>query len=171
MSGLTAPVRHARGGPFDGLQIPVTVDDNTLLLLDFGDATFAYIDATFNVLASKSAQLELFGSAGTLIVNRPGVPTGPGRLPLELYQVDAAPGLSGWITPLSLDAEPPPDRAGLLARAVLVDHLVDCLEHGIEPLVGADRARHVLEIMLATRTAAREGRTVRLETTFPTARS
>ncbi|MGO8959216.1 MAG: Gfo/Idh/MocA family protein [Streptosporangiaceae bacterium] len=171
LSGLTAPVRHVRGGPFDGLQIPVTVDDNTLLLLDFGDATFAFIDATFNVLASKSAQLELFGSAGALIVNRPGVPTGPGRLPLELYQVDAAPGLSGWITPCSLDAEPPPDRAALLARAVLVDHLVDCLEHGIEPLVGADRARHVLEIMLATRTAAREGRTVRLETTFPTARS
>jgi predicted dehydrogenase len=166
MSGLTAPVRRARGGPFDGIEIQVTEDDNALLLLDFGDAVYAFVDATFNVLASRSADLELFGSAGTLIVNRPGVPCGPGRLALELFQADAAPGLSGWITPAPLDAAPPPDRAALLARAVLVDHLVDCLELGTRPVVGADRARHVLEIMLAAQTAAREGRTVPLHTTF-----
>jgi predicted dehydrogenase len=166
MSGVTAPTRRARGGPFDGVEIPVTEDDNTLLLLDFGDAVFAFVDATFNVLASQSADLELFGSAGSLIVNRPGFPSGPGRLALELFQADAAPGLSGWVTPCSLDAEPPPDRAALLARAVLVDHLVDCLELGTRPVTGADRARHVLEIMLAAQTAAREGRTVELQTTF-----
>ena len=164
MSGLTAPARRARGGPFDGLEIPVTEDDSTLLLLDFGRARFAMIDATFNVVASRTPQLELFGTAGTLIVGRPGA--AEGSLPLELFRLDAAPGLSGWITPQPMDAVPRPDRAVTLARAVLVDHLADCLEHGVRAVTGADRARHTLEIMLAAQTAAREGRTVPLTTTF-----
>jgi predicted dehydrogenase len=165
-SGISQPVRHARGGTFDGLEIAATVDDNTLLMLDFGEATFAFIDATFNVLASKSAALEMYGSAGTLIVNRPGVDAGPGRLPLELFRTDAVAGLPGWIAPRSLDAAPPQDRTALLARAILVEHLAECLAAGTPPVTGADRARHVLEIMLAAQTAASEGRTVDLETTF-----
>jgi predicted dehydrogenase len=166
LSGLSQPVRYARGGTFDGLEIAATTDDNILLMLDFGDATFAFIDATFNVVTSKSAALELYGSAGTLIVNRPGMDIGPGRLPLELFRTDAVAGMSGWITPRSLDAEPPADRTALLARAILVEHLAECLVTGAPPVTGADRARHVLEIMLAAQTAASEGRTVDLETTF-----
>jgi predicted dehydrogenase len=165
MSGTTAPVRRARGGPFDGIEIPVTEDDNTLMLLDFGDATFAVIDATFTVQASRTPQLELFGSAGTLIVHRPGGSPDSGG-PIELFRVAAAPGLAGWIAPESLDALPRDDRAARYSRAILVDHLADCLELGIPPVTGADRARHVLEIMLAAQTAAREGRTVPLTTSF-----
>jgi predicted dehydrogenase len=165
MSGLIAPVRRARGGPFDGLEIDVTEDDNALLLLDFGNATFATIDATFNVQASRTPALELFGTAGTLIVNRPGGGA-DGSGPIELFRIDAAPGLDGWISPRSSDALPREDRAVRYSRAVLVDHLADCLEHGISPVTGVDRGRHVLEIMLAAQTAAREGRTVELTTTF-----
>ncbi len=74
--------------------------------------------------------------------------------------------MPGWISPRSLDAAPPQDRTALLARAILVEHLADCLAAGTAPVTGADRARHVLEIMLAAQTAAREGRTIDLETTF-----
>jgi predicted dehydrogenase len=162
MSGLTVPVRRARGGPYDGLQIQATEDDNTLLLLDFGDAVFAVIDATFNVQASRTPDLELFGTAGTLIVNRPDRTDSS----IELFRLDAAPGLAGWISPCSVDAVPSENRAARYCRAVLVDHLVDCIERGVRPVTGADRARHVLEIMLAAKTAAREGRTVDLTTSF-----
>lgn len=165
MSGLTAPVRRARGGPFDGLTIDVTEDDNTLLLLDFGEARFAVIDATFNVQASRTPELELFGTDGTLIVNRPGgVRDGSG--PIELFRLDAAPGLSGWISPAPVDALAREDRAARYSRAVLVDHLADCITDGLAPVTGADRARHVLEIMLAAQTAARDARTVSLTTSF-----
>jgi predicted dehydrogenase len=165
MSGLIDPVRRARGGPFDGLRIDVTEDDNALLLLDFGAAAFATIDATFNVQASRTPALELFGTAGTLIVNRPGGGA-DGSGPIELFRVDAAPGLSGWISPRSPDALPAENRAARYSRAVLVDHLADCLEHGTAPVTGLDRGRHVLEIMLAAQTAAREGRTIELTTSF-----
>ncbi len=165
MSGLTAPVRRARGGPFDGLTIDVTEDDNTLLLLDFGDAMFAVIDATFNVQASRTPELELFGTDGTLIVNRPGGAR-DGSGPIELFRLDAAAGMSGWISPAPVDALAREDRAARYSRAVLVDHLADCITDGLAPVTGADRARHVLEIMLAAQTAAREARTVSLTTSF-----
>jgi predicted dehydrogenase len=166
MSGVTAPVRRARGGPFDGLEIPVTENDNNLILLDFGGATFAVVDAGYCAVATRSPEMELFGLAGTLVVNRPGAGYSQGELPMELFRVDAAPGLPGWITPRSLDAEPVPDRTQVLARASLVEHLADCLDTGTRPLPSAARARHVLEIMLAARTAAATGRTIPLTTTF-----
>jgi predicted dehydrogenase len=165
MSGLSVPVRRARGGPFDGLEIEATEDDNTLLLLDFGAATLAVVDATFNVQASRTPQLELFGTAGTLIVNRPGGAS-DGSGPIELFRLDAAPGLAGWVSPESLDALPRPNLAARYSRAVLIDHLADCLSGVSRPITGVHKARHVLEIMLAARTAAQEGRTVNLTTTF-----
>ncbi|MGD0248039.1 MAG: Gfo/Idh/MocA family oxidoreductase, partial [Candidatus Limnocylindrales bacterium] len=45
-SGRTAPTRIVRGGPFAGKEIQVTADDNVLLMLDFGDSTFAFVDGT-----------------------------------------------------------------------------------------------------------------------------
>jgi predicted dehydrogenase len=166
MSGVTAPVRRARGGPFDGLEIPVTEPDNNLVLLDFGDATFAVVDASFTVMATRSPEMEVFGLGGTLVVNRPDTAYGRGQLPIELFRVDAAPGLPGWVTPHSLDAETRADRTQVLARASLVEHLADCLDAGTQPLPSAVRARHVLEIMLAAQRAAATGQTVPLTTTF-----
>ena len=166
LSGVTAPVRRARGGPFDGLEIPVTEPDNNLILLDFGDATFAVVDASYCAVATRSPEMEVFGLAGTLVVNRPDAGYRPGELPVELFRMDSAPGLPGWITPHSLDAQARPGRTEVLARASLVEHLADCLDAGTEPLPSAARARHVLEIMLAARTAAATGRTVPLATTF-----
>ena len=99
MSGVTAPVRRARGGPFDGLEIPVTENDNNLLLLDFGDARFAVVDAGFWAMATRSPEMEVYGLGGTLVVNRPDAAYGRGELPIELFRVDAAPGLPGWVTP------------------------------------------------------------------------
>jgi predicted dehydrogenase len=166
MSGVVAPVRHARGGAFDGLEITASEDDNTILLLDFGESTFATVDATYNVVASKSAPVEIFGLEGTLVVRRPDADVQPGQLALELFRLDAGPGLPGWVTPQEISFAPPSDRTVDIARASLVEHLLDCLESGTAPITSGEKARHVLEIMLAARTSAREARIVELTTTF-----
>jgi len=167
MTGITVPTRRARGGAFDGLEIPVTETDNHVLLLDFGESTFATVDASFNVVGTKAPQLEVYGLEGTLYVNRPDATVLPGQLPLEVYRIDAAPGLSGWITPRSIGQSRLSDRVQALQRGVMVEHLLECLESGRQPIIGAEQARHVLEIMIAAQTAAREGQTVTLETSFP----
>jgi predicted dehydrogenase len=163
MSGITVATRRARGGPFDGMEFPVTAPDNNLLLLDFGEATFAVVDGTFNVVGSRSPKMEVFGLEGTLLVNRDDVADPP----IEVYRLDAAPGLAGWISPKGYEIFPVgSDRFAELARGVLIEHLADCIRDGVQPVAGGRHARHVLEIMLAAQQSAREGKVVDLVTTF-----
>ncbi len=163
MSGITVPERRVRGGPFDGTTIPVSAPDNNLLLLDFGDATFAVVDGTFNVVASRSPRMEVFGLEGTLLVNRDDVEAPP----VELYRLDAAPGLAGWISPQTYEIFPVgSDRYAELARGVLIEHLADCVRLGRQPIASGRHARHVLEVMLAAEQSAREGRVIDVVSSF-----
>jgi predicted dehydrogenase len=163
MSGITVPQRRAHGGPFDGMTIPVAAPDNNLILLDFGDATFAVVDATFNVVGLKSPRMELYGLEGTLLVNRDDVAAPP----VEVYRLDAAPGLAGWISPQTYEIFPVgSDRFAELARGVLIEHLADCIRDGVQPVASGRHARHVLEVMLAAQQSAREGRVMDVASTF-----
>lgn len=160
-SGITEPVRYARGGPFDGIAIDVAEPDNVLMLLDFGGSLFASIDATYNVVATRSPLVEVYGSAGTLLVHQP-----PTDNPIELFRIDAAPGTPGWITPAAIGFPGPADPVATMQRGALLAHLVDCLA-GLTPnRLGPQHARHVLEIMIAARRSAETGQAVELETSF-----
>lgn len=156
--GVTEPARTVRGGPFAGLEMAVTAADNALFMLDFGGATFAVVDGTFNVHAAKSPKVELFGRRGVLNIGRPDAPQ------IELYATDVAPGVDGWIDPvepLALN-----ERREHFGRALLVGHLAECVRTGARPVLSAEHARHALEIMLGVATSAAEGRVVELTTTF-----
>ena len=163
LSGITVPERSVRGGPFDGMTIPVSAPDNNLILLDFGDATFAVVDGTFNVVASKSPRMEVFGLEGTLLVNRDDVASPP----VEVYRLDAAPGLAGWITPQTYELFPVgSDRFAELQRGSLIEHLADCIRDGVQPVASGRHARHVLEVMLAAQQSSRESRVIDVVTGF-----
>jgi predicted dehydrogenase len=163
LSGITVPVRRARGGPFDGLEIPVTAADNNLLLLDFGEATFAVVDGTFNVIASRAPRMEVYGLEGTLLVNR----ADEALPPVELHRLDGESGDAGWVTPPTEDRFPAgSDRFAELQRGALIEHLADCLRDGRQPVASGRHARHVLEVMLAAERSATEGRAMDVATTF-----
>jgi predicted dehydrogenase len=158
-AGITEPTRVVRGGPYAGLEIPVTTPDNCLFMLDFGEATFAVVDGTFNVHASRSPKVEVFGRKGAMALYRADGPD------LEVYRTDLAPGVDGWIAPNHWPAVADPRRA-LLKRALLVDHLADCVREHRAPVLSAEHARHALEVMLAVFQSAREARVIELTTTF-----
>ena len=163
LSGITVPVRRARGGPFDGLEIPVTAPDNNLLLLDFGEATFAVVDGTFNVVASRAPRMEVYGLEGTLLVNR----SDEALPPVELHRLDAESGDARWVTSPIGDRFPVgSDRFAELQRGALIEHLADCLRDGRQPVASGRHARHVLEVMLAAERSATEGRAMDVATTF-----
>jgi predicted dehydrogenase len=163
LSGITVPVRRARGGPFDGLEIPVTAPDNNLILLDFGEATFAVVDGTFNVVASRAPRMEVYGLEGTLLVNRED----EARPPVEVKRLEAEPGDAGWVTPSKDDRFPAgSDRFAELQRGALIEHLADCLRDDRQPVASGRHARHVLEIMLAAERSATDGRVMDVATTF-----
>ncbi|GAA2759759.1 Gfo/Idh/MocA family protein [Actinopolymorpha rutila] len=163
-SGITEPTRTVRGaGPFGGTVMDVTADDNTLFMLDFGGATFAVVDGTFNVHAARSPKVEIFGRRGTLNIKDGG----GGDSPLEVYRVDALPGMDGWVQPTGWGhLRQSQARHDLLHRAVVVEHLADCVRTGERPTLSAEHGRHALEIMLKVAESARTGRAVELTTTF-----
>ncbi len=157
-SGITEPVRTVRGGPFRGKEIEVTADDNVLMMLDFGGSTYAVVDGTFNVNAAKSPKIELFGREGTINVASSGG--------LEIFRLDAVPGLRGWVAPSLSEVEDKVQWTSRLARAILVDHLADCVMGHAAPVLNAEHARHQLEIMLKAEESARKGKVLDLTTTF-----
>lgn len=164
-SGITEPVRTVRGGPFKGKKITVTADDNTLLMLDFGKSAYAVVDGTFNVNAAKSPGLEIFGRQGTISV--PGRQEGgDAQHPLELFKLDAVPGIDGWIAPRSGAILAEQERQQKLRRAVVLEHLINCIWEDKKPVLSVEHGRHALEIMLKATESARLGRVLDLETTF-----
>ncbi|MFC6081213.1 Gfo/Idh/MocA family protein [Sphaerisporangium aureirubrum] len=164
-SGITEPTRVVRSGPYAGKEITVTTDDNTLIMLDFGGGTFAVVDGTFNVNAAKGPRLEVFGRAGTL--NLPNNINQNGGRGIDLFLLEAAGGLSGWIDLDLAHLEPAQRRVDGLRRALLADHLADLVAGTAPEVMGADVARHALEIMLKAHESARTGQALELETTFP----
>jgi predicted dehydrogenase len=165
LSGITEPTRVVSGGPAKGKVFEVTADDNTLLMLDFGGSTFAFVDGTYNVNAVKSPQIEIFGRAGTInIADYSAIQAGTPHL--EVYQTEALPGLGGWIAP-NLGAVRQADTYfNTYHNACMVEHLADCVRAGARPTLSAEHARHTLEIMLMAIESARSGRAIDLQTTF-----
>jgi len=156
-SGIAIPERIIRGDTARGKTIKVEVDDNTLMLLDFGDVTFAYVDGTFCMQATKSPAIEFFGSEGTVTLNPYYYGEGP---PMGLYAKKKEFGLKGWSTPVAVRAEE------TYSLGDGVEHLVDCINQGKEPIISAEHGRHVLEITAKAYESAKSGRAQKLATTF-----
>jgi predicted dehydrogenase len=171
MSGIRAPVRHWRGK-----DIPVEVDDNSILLLDFGDATYAMAGGQ----ASRTGPLVQWGAMGIY---------GSGGA-IETLEIEP---LSGHPTRLSVAAQNgAAENAGLKQEDdgtyeltswlpyvtethaaipephVYADilHAVDCIQQGTHPLVSGEHGAHVVEIIEKGYLAARTGQTQDLVSTF-----
>lgn len=149
-SGRTQDERITSAGPFTGTRIPVNIDDNSLLLLDFGQATFAFLDSSYCVEASLGPRLEIHGSEGTLAISG----RAPATSTLQLYQSKD----KEW-REVEVPPTPPVRDLGTL-------HLVDCLREGQPLVLTGERGRHLLDVMTKAPLAAKDGRTVDTETTF-----
>jgi predicted dehydrogenase len=154
-SARSRPLRYVRRGPLKGLEVPVGIDDNVLILLDFGMSVLAFVDSGYCVTGSRGPRMELFGTDGTISVAGYG-----GDPPFEIFLDDMSRGVRGWVRPDEQELPEP------ITRAVGVAHVVDCLLDGGELVLTAEHARHVIEIMSKAQQSAQEGCTLELETTF-----
>jgi predicted dehydrogenase len=168
MSGITRRQRPVVGGPFDGQVIDVTADDNTVMLLDFGNSCFGMADGTFNMPATRAPRMELFGSEGTLVMHYNINESGP-EPPLELYRAPARGRSGGWAELDLSHLRHRQQHVDAVRRAILLEHLADCLREERPPELSLDHARHALEIMLKARESARTGAALDLETSFAAA--
>jgi predicted dehydrogenase len=157
MSGIGLPVRE-----WKGRRIDVEMDDNTLMLLDFGDATLGYAFGA-NCRGGSLPRLAIFGSDGTVSA---GLRSGqrPGGVTVSSRHVEGG--------ELQLELPEMPYRVGAHREigeahgyADLM-HLVDCILEDREPIPSGEHARHVVEIIEKAYQSAREGRTLDLVTSL-----
>ncbi|MEN6478296.1 MAG: Gfo/Idh/MocA family oxidoreductase [Anaerolineales bacterium] len=155
MSGIAIPQRKVRSGPAKGKVIDVEVDDNTLMIMDFGAATYAFLDCTYCAFGHRGPSMQIYGSEGTINFNDYGAPS-----PLSVYRDDWKLGLKGW-TDIEFE------RGAHWSLPMGVEHLVECILDPSKPVVvSGEHARHVIDIMNKCTDAAHKGVTLPLETVF-----
>ena len=168
MSGRGLPERHWRDKT-----IPVEVDDNSLLLLDFGGATFA-VAGGHNCMGGRLIQWGAMGFYGTdgAIETLDVEPLSghPSRLYLhsrndiaELADTTGGeyipPGSLPYVTPAHAVIPEPHVYADIM-------HCVECIREGKQPIASGEHAAHVIEIIERGYRAAQTGQTQELESTF-----
>ncbi|TAK24671.1 MAG: Gfo/Idh/MocA family oxidoreductase [Chloroflexota bacterium] len=161
MSGIGTPVRFFKGNP-----IQVEMDDNTLILLDFGDNTFAV--ATGQNCAGAPTigfgRMTFFGTEGTIDmgmaiggveVNAPKRLQGTLGFPGGTLKYNAAGPDIPYVTGGHARIQEPHVYADIA-------HLAECIVENTDPVPSAEHARHVVEIIEKGYIAAQTGKTLEL---------
>jgi predicted dehydrogenase len=168
MSGRAVPERQWRDKT-----IPVEVDDNTLLLLDWGSATFGMAGG-HSCMTGRLLQwgsMGIYGSDGVIetleIEPLSGHPTklyldSRHAIPELADMSDGAYTAPGWLPYVT------PEHAAIPEPHVYADiiHCADCILNGTKPIASAEHAAHVVEIIEKGYIAARTGQTQELTSTF-----
>jgi predicted dehydrogenase len=175
MSGIGLPVRE-----WKGKRIDVEMDDNTLMLLDWGDSTFGHAFGA-NCRGGPLPRLAIFGSDGSVYTGqrsgRGGAAAGQGAAGTARSGGDRGSGVTvtgrhveGGERELELPEMPyrvgPHREIGEAHGYADVMHLVDCILEDWDPIPSGEHARHVVEIIEKAYASAREGRTLELTTTL-----
>ena len=158
--GIVIPKRTVTIERLLGQEIEVQTNDQMLIHLDFGDNVFAQVLSSFAVPRTKAPALEIHGTGGTISFAAPDWYNANG--PVDFFLRDESPlGVEDWATAAPPVASP---HTNLIGAGV--PHFVACLEEREQPILTAEHACHVLEIMLAAGRAAASGETVSLTTRF-----
>ena len=161
MTGVLGPARKvtAMSGQlipsytFEGREIASEVDDNTFILIDFGDAVFGIVYGTpKDGPNARSNGADFYGLQGSIVSDKFA------DEPL-LKEEDAIPYIKkaneGFLK-------------GSKEAHVFLDilQLIDWVLHGVKSPATCEQARHVIEIFEAGYRAAKTGKTQKLTTTF-----
>jgi predicted dehydrogenase len=154
--------------------VKITSHDNGIVLLDWGEGTIGQVDGAFTMVTREGPGLVVYGSQG--VISSAGR-SGPFRL---FQRQDGGPYPKGWS---EVDPEgrvvATGDDAGLPrgagrgagrrdpnAPAEDVAHWAACVVQGRKPILSAEHARHVVEIMERAVIASQTGQAQDLTTTF-----
>ncbi len=168
LTGVLGPAKRVTGfsgvaikeRAFRGETYPCDADDNTTLLLDFGEQVFAFVHGTFAGTLTQFGSPTYFGAAGTIqgsMMNGQPIQY-PGR---EI--ADASGHGDNVLLPHVVGPHRDMEEAHVFEDIM---QLVDWARDGIPSVATAEHARHVIEIIEAGYRASETGETQELTTTF-----
>ena len=159
LGAVTTPNRRVRSGKYNGKPIEANkIPDEYFISITFANGKIGFVDTGFSQKASKSPQLEIFGSEGTISFTKAYMQN---PMP-EVYMDCPERGIRGWIEPMNWETK----EKKLISQCCCLRDLIDAVEEDREPVLSPEHARHVLEIMCKIPEAIASGATVELETTF-----
>jgi predicted dehydrogenase len=160
MGAIGNPTRVVRAGPLVGQTIPVTTPDHVLINLEFASGALGQLLASFGTAATLAPWLELHFARATISFANPSWDK---DLPASIYVDDDSPlGLEAWTHGVQL----PPPGEPLPVVGAGVAHFVACLRGDEQPVLTAEHARHVLDIIVKTYASVEDGASHETETTF-----
>jgi len=160
MGAIGNPTRVVRAGPRVGQTISVTTPDHVLINLEFASGALGQLLASFGTASTLAPWLELHFARATISF---GGPSWDKDAPASIYVDDDGPlGLEGW----THDVQLPPPGEPLPVVGAGVAHFVACLRGDEEPVLTAEHARHVLDIIVKTYASIEDGAAHQMETTL-----
>ena len=154
--------RTVTSQPHAGQVIPVNTPTNIHALLEFVNGATISLSVSWDVQAHKRANMELYGTEGSIFVPDPNFFGGT----IEMAGKDGkiAP-VSGWDHPFSKDNQD--HGRGPLAnyRCAGVADMVDAIATGRDHRCSLERSLHAVDVMTAALTSGETGQFVTLTTT------
>jgi predicted dehydrogenase len=158
MGSIAVPRRRVRGGPKTGQTIEVTTPDHVLIQMEFAGGALGQLLASFGTPETLAPWLELHCTGGTISF---GGKSWELDAPVSIYTDDETDmATEGW----TRDVEVPADAFGVVATGAR--HLIACLLGEERPVLTAEHARHVLDIILMAYASIDDGRAHATTTTF-----
>lgn len=162
VGGIMNPTRKLLQPAFFGEDIPVQAPDLYSINIEFDDNRYGNLFNSFAMPASKSSMFELYGSMGAVVIGGHQWYDGNGGTDIYVRDESVHGEAEGWNNDTPVPN--PIETSGILESGIL--HAVDVMTSGVENLLTAAHAEHVLEIMLAAGDSLESGETIGIESTF-----
>jgi predicted dehydrogenase len=167
MGKIAIPERTIAGGPRAGQTMTVTAPDHVLMHLEFASGALGQLLSSFAIPATQAPWLEVHLTGGSISLSGD---QWSADSPADIFVRSDAPAgsmglptlVEGWnhgILP-----PPPPDDFPVVGHGV--GHFLACVAGEELPILTAEHARHVLEIVLLAYESIADGRSRELQTTF-----
>lgn len=155
MGTIAVPTRRVLGGPLTGRTIQVTTPDNVLIHLEFESGVLGQLLASFATADTLAPWLEMHFERG--VVSFGGKSW---ELEAPVTILEAPDGVGEWRPAV----EVPRDADGVVETGAR--HFIACLLGTETPVLTAEHARHVLDVILQAYASIADGRAHDVETTF-----
>jgi predicted dehydrogenase len=155
MGSIALPIRRIRGGPMTGGTIEVTTQDHVLIHLEFASGALGQLLASFATVDTLAPWLELHFERGAVSF---GGKSWEPDVPVMVFDATDDPD-AGWERARDLQ----PDDEGVVAAGAR--HFIRCLLGEETPVLTAEHARHVLDVILTSYVAMADGQSHEVSTT------
>lgn len=166
MTGVLGPAKRVtafsgqgvKERQYKGSTVVCDMDDNTLMLLDFGNALYGFVYGTFAGSPFQFGAPSYFGTKGTIEGRK--LNGKPLEYPGLEHTQDEWPAL---MLPHVVGPHRQQEEAHVFEDVM---QLVDWVLEGKQPVPTAEHARHVIDIIESAYRSAETGKTEELRTTF-----